>query len=274
MKILVFTDLDGTLLNQDDYSFQEALPAIEWLKRRDVPLMLVSSKTADEMFVIRKALGNTYPFVCENGGLIVIPVGTIEAGMPTDDGETMIEGYRCYRHGESRENILKMLLAYRSAYRFHGFADMTARDIATYTGLDAADAELANKRAASEPIVWQDTEAKLTEFSEQLSRHHLKIVRGGRFHHVMGECDKGDAVRLLIDRYRRHYGEETYSIALGDSPNDLDMLKSVNVPVIIPRLNGECLSDPALKDPVVAPLPGAKGWNDAVSRIMRRLDQQ
>lgn len=270
MKILVFTDLDGTLLNQDDYSFQDALPAIELLKSRDVPLMLVSSKTADEMVVIRKALGNTYPFVCENGGLIVMPINTIEAGMPASGCET-IEGHRCYRRGESRKNILKILHAYRPAYRFHGFADMTVQDIATYTGLDAAGAELANKRVVSEPIVWQDTGVKLAEFSAQLSRHRLKIIRGGRFHHVMGECDKGDAVRLLVDRYRQHYGEEVYSIALGDSPNDLDMLKSVNVPVIIPRLDGECLNDPVLNEPVIAPLPGARGWNDAVSRIIKRL---
>lgn len=273
VKILVFTDLDGTLLNQDDYSFQDALPAIEFLKSRDVPLMLVSSKTADEMVVIRKALGNTYPFVCENGGLIVIPVNTIEAGMPASGCET-IEGHCCYRYGESRENILKILQAYRPAYRFQGFTDMSTQDIATYTGLDFADAGRANKRAVSEPVVWQDTEAKLSEFSAQLSHHSLKIIRGGRFYHVMGECDKGDAVRLLIDRYRRYYGEEIYSIALGDSPNDLDMLKSVNVPVIIPRQDGECLNDSALNDPVVAPLPGARGWNDAVSRILKRLGQQ
>jgi mannosyl-3-phosphoglycerate phosphatase len=270
VKVLVFTDLDGTLLNQDDYSFQDALPAIELLKSHAVPLLLVSSKTADEMFVLRKELGNVYPFVCENGGLVVIPDNTI-AHMSEGPYE-IVEGHRCYRRGESRSNILTILGEYRHAYRFSGLADMSVQDIAAYTGLDSVSAELANKRAASEPVVWRDTGAKLTEFSERLARHNLKIVRGGRFHHVMGECDKGDIVRLLIELYRRHYGEPVYSIALGDSPNDLDMLKSVNVPVVIPHPDGKCLSDPTLNDPVVAPYPGARGWNDAVSRIMKRMD--
>ncbi len=42
---LVFTDLDGTLLNHDDYSWEAARPALEELQRQSIPLILVSSKT-------------------------------------------------------------------------------------------------------------------------------------------------------------------------------------------------------------------------------------
>lgn len=272
MNILVFTDLDGTLLNKDDYSFQDALPAVELLRKHDIPLILVSSKTADELFVVREKLGNVYPFVCENGSLVVVPPQAVSESVPAAENYEMRNGYRYCCRGESRETILKALQQLRPEYDFFGFADMTVKDIAAYTGLDPDAAELANKRAASEPIVWRDTEEKLAEFSKQLSRRHLKIVKGGRFYHVMGGCDKSDAVRLLLGLYQRHYGgEPVYSIALGDSPNDLDMLKSVNVPVVIPQMDGECLQDSALKDAVFAPYPGARGWNDAVNRVMRNF---
>lgn len=271
MKILVYTDLDGTLLNQDDYSYQEALPAIGLLKKFDVPLILVSSKTCDEILVLQKELGNVYPFVCENGALIAIPPRTLQgAGMPLLPCD-IVDGHRCYRCGESRETILKVLRALRSEYRFFGFSDIGTEDIAHYTGLDPTLAELANKRVASEPIVWRDAEENLMKFSRELSNHNLKVIKGGRFYHVMGQCGKGGAVCLLSELYQRDYGGSVYSIALGDSPNDLDMLKNVNLPIVIPRVDGTCLEDPGLNNPVFAPFPGARGWNNAVSGIMEKL---
>jgi mannosyl-3-phosphoglycerate phosphatase len=271
VNVLIFTDLDGTLLNEDDYSFQEALPAIELLKTYDIPVMLVSSKTCDEIFVLRKQLDNGYPFVCENGALIVVPPRMFETVDMAAMHCEIINDHRCYRCGESREDILKTLSPIRSEYRFSGFSDMSQEDIIHYTGLGPALAGLANRRLASEPIVWGDTEENFLKFSRELSDLDLRVVKGGRFYHVMGKCDKGAAVRLLSELYQRHYGDSVYCIALGDSPNDLDMLKNVNLPVILPRKDGTYLEDPALNRPVIAPFPGARGWNDAISRIMEKL---
>jgi mannosyl-3-phosphoglycerate phosphatase len=263
--------LDGTLLNHDDYSFQEALPAIGLLKKLDIPLMPVSSKTLDEMLILQKELDYICPFVCENGALIVIPPGVLKDAGLVSLSVRMVGDHRCYHYGEGREDVLKKLQVLRPLYKFLGFSDMVMEDIARYTGLPPALAELANKRIASEPLVWLDTEDKLGEFSRELSNQNLKVVKGGRFYHVMGECDKGFAVGLLSELYRRHYGKPVYTIALGDSPNDLDMLKNVNLPIIVPRVDGTCLQDPALNKPVIAPFPGARGWNDAISQVMEEL---
>ena len=37
--LLVFTDLDGTLLEYETYSFERALPAIRALKEKNIPLI-------------------------------------------------------------------------------------------------------------------------------------------------------------------------------------------------------------------------------------------
>ena len=47
---------------------------MEELKRRGIPLILVSSKTRDEIEVIRQALVNHAPFIVENGGGIFFPL--------------------------------------------------------------------------------------------------------------------------------------------------------------------------------------------------------
>lgn len=39
-KLIVFTDLDGTLLDHDNYSWQEAKPALDRLKLKHGPVII------------------------------------------------------------------------------------------------------------------------------------------------------------------------------------------------------------------------------------------
>ena len=38
-KVLIFTDLDGSLLDRETYSFEPALPALRFIKERKIPLI-------------------------------------------------------------------------------------------------------------------------------------------------------------------------------------------------------------------------------------------
>ncbi|UZJ46134.1 HAD-IIB family hydrolase [Marinimicrobium sp. C6131] len=268
--MVVFTDLDGTLLNHDDYDWSAAKPALAALKKRRIPLILVSSKTDVEMLELRRALGNTDPLVCENGSLLLIPEDLLEALGVSADPRSISGGYHYEYRGLPREQILTLLNDVKTDYRFTGFAWMTDDDIAQHTGLTLEAAHLASLRKASEPIVWRDTPEALEAFTERLTRHKLRVVKGGRFYHVMGQCDKGDAVRYLQKCYEHHFGAVPFSIALGDSPNDLDMLNAVDAPAIIPHSDGSRLKDPALKRAFVAPEEGAAGWNTAVLTLIDR----
>lgn len=63
----VFTDLDGTLLDHETYSWEAARPALERLELSGIPWILVTSKTRAEVELWRKQLGNRHPFIIENG---------------------------------------------------------------------------------------------------------------------------------------------------------------------------------------------------------------
>ena len=73
MKKVIFTDLDGTLLDYDTYSFEEAVPAIKEAEDKKVPIVICTSKTRAEIEYWREKIGNNHPFVSENGGGIFIP---------------------------------------------------------------------------------------------------------------------------------------------------------------------------------------------------------
>mgnify|MGYP002626636661 CR=1 FL=1 len=79
-RLLIFTDVDGCLLNKADYRYDAALPALERLRRLQVPLILCSSKTAAELSELHRELDlGEAPFIPENGGAIVRPANPVRA---------------------------------------------------------------------------------------------------------------------------------------------------------------------------------------------------
>ena len=54
MKNIIFTDLDGTFLNHDNYSFQESQEALEKIEQQRIPLIFTTSKTKIEVEIFGK----------------------------------------------------------------------------------------------------------------------------------------------------------------------------------------------------------------------------
>lgn len=71
--MFVITDLDGTLLDHETYSWAEASEAKEMLASRHIPLVMCSSKTVSEIQTFRASLEINYPFIVENGGAVYLP---------------------------------------------------------------------------------------------------------------------------------------------------------------------------------------------------------
>lgn len=65
-KLLVFTDLDGTVLDHYSYSHALAEPMLRVFMRENIPVIPVSSKTRAELEPLRVALENRHPFIVEN----------------------------------------------------------------------------------------------------------------------------------------------------------------------------------------------------------------
>ena len=72
METVIFTDLDGTLLDEN-YSYEKAVPALKLVKKKNIPVIICTSKTGKETEEYRKKIGNEDPFIVEGGAAIVIP---------------------------------------------------------------------------------------------------------------------------------------------------------------------------------------------------------
>ncbi len=268
MNLVVFTDLDGTLLDHDTYDWAPASEALDACRRRGVPVILVSSKTRAEMEVLRAALDLPWPVVSENGGGIAFPEGAPLA--PPPEAEPA-EGGRILRLGAAYATVVRALRAIRRDLGrpdLRGFSDMDVHEIARRTGLDLESAERAAAREYDEPLVTdRDPAEDLAPLAEAARARGLQATAGGRFLHLFGGCDKGEAVRRLLDRLRaRHPGLR--SAALGDGPNDRPMLEQVDVPVLVPGSGPLPVDRHALPGLRIARAPGPAGWNRAVLDLL------
>lgn len=262
---VVFSDLDGTLLDHGTYSFEPARPALEALAEAGIPLVLCTSKTRAETERWRAALGNAHPFIVENGGAAYVPKGYFPSGTDFDGHEA---GYGVVAFGRPYAELRRALEAIRVAtgLPLRGFGDMTVGEIADRCGFPVGDAALAAERGFDEPFVGADA-ADLARVVREAGALGLRVVTGGRFHHLVGGSDKGRAVRALRDLYAGSRGR-VRTMGLGDSPNDEPMLRAVDVPVLVRRPGGGTIDALGLPGLVVAPYAGPEGWREAVLGIL------
>ncbi len=265
--LLFFSDLDGTLLDRETYDWSPARPALNELARHRLPLILNSSKTMAEIRDLREELGNEHPYIVENGAAAVIPAGYFESGQGSGEGEDEVLHF-----AQPRSEILAVLAELREqGFRFSGFNDMSDEEVAEHSGLSLASAAKARQRIATEPLVWHSSELDVPAFHQALEQRGLHLMRGGRFHHVMGSFDKADAMRALVKRYQaRDPRARLQTVALGDSPNDRRMLEAADIAVVI--RGSEPLTLSGDHKVMYSDLTGPAGWNETVLTILAGKD--
>ncbi len=268
-RVIIFSDLDGTLLDHRSYSFEPARPALRLLREKRIPLIICSSKTRAEIEPIRLELVNSDPFISENGGAVFIPEGYFNQEFPSAKKES---AYFIMEFGTPYLRIREVIseLQERLPGQIRAFGDMTIDELIELTGLSRWQAALSRKREYDEPFVLTDT-SSLESIKEAAEAAGLKITQGGRFFHLTGDNDKGKAVRLLRTIYAKADGRSLKTIGLGDSLNDLPLLENVDFPVLVQKPGGRHDPSIRLSHLIRAPGEGPDGWRAAVLDLLGRL---
>jgi mannosyl-3-phosphoglycerate phosphatase len=226
---ILFTDLDGTLLDHYTYRPDPALPALRRLRQAGVLVLPATAKTLAEVRQIGAELDLTDGAIVENGAAVALP-----PGFPLSAGEPEVATVL----GLPYEMVRGMLAeaAAEAGARVRGYGDMTVDEVAAETGLSPAEAARARSRQWSETFLV--TSGDPVAVGAALERRGLRAVRGARFLTAMGDHDKGEAARLVLDRLRRH-GREVRSWAVGDAANDTELLAAVDHPMLVRAGRGD-----------------------------------
>jgi mannosyl-3-phosphoglycerate phosphatase len=274
-NLIVYTDLDGTLLDSTTYSYQAAIPALAELREQDVPLILVSSKTRAEMEPLRQRLDNRDPFIVENGGAVFVPHGLFE--FPLERVRTK-SPYQVIELGLPYHMLREVLKQIEEAVEtpIHGFGDMPVEAIMEITGLPYADAALAKQREYDEPYLLQGPQTIVEEVCRQIVTRGLRWTKGGRLFHLMGENNKGEAASVLLRCYQRQqrirgHMERIETAGIGDSINDAPLLAMVDYPILVQKPDGSYDPDIQLPGMIRAPGIGPVGWNEAVLELLAQV---
>ncbi|HEY6367932.1 MAG TPA: HAD-IIB family hydrolase [Candidatus Binatia bacterium] len=265
-RLIVITDLDGTLLDQRTYSYELSLPAVSRLQASRIPIVLCSTKTSAEMLPLWHDLGLKDPFICESGGAIYFPRDYLKAHV---SGLKTTGPFEVLKLGT---DVLRLRAALAEAAAecrvgLRSFGQMNVDEIAALTGLTGEQSFRAGQRQYDEPFLVRSGDVE--NLSAVLRRQGLTVTRGDRFYHLTGGPSKRDAVVSLLDLHRRHYGE-TVAIGLGNSANDWPMLSVVERPVLVKNPDGRWDTTVVEHMPDVERTEGVgpQGWREAIDRIL------
>lgn len=254
-NLIVFSDLDGTLLDHETYSYAEAGDALALLRERRIPLILASSKTAAEILPLRERLGFQHcEAIVENGAGLLAP------GNPGRNAAT------------DYEQILDLLSDLPKDLRagFTGFSEWSAQEVANRTGLSVQNSELAKQRCFSEPGLWSGDDQRFEAFSQHLGEKGLLVQQGGRFISLSFGGNKASQMLEIQKRYHTT-DQRAYSIALGDAGNDIAMLEAADLGVIIPNPDHKGiprLAREADGSIIRAVASGPTGWNETIKTLL------
>ncbi|MEM7291162.1 MAG: HAD-IIB family hydrolase [Pseudomonadota bacterium] len=253
--LLIVSDLDGTLLDHETYSYAPAIPALERIKETGFPLILASSKTAAEIVPLREELGFGHcEAIVENGAGVLQPGNEIEP----DDSP----------YHDLLSKLDKLPKALRRQYT--GFSQLSIDQVADMTGLTTKQASLAKRRCYSEPGIWDGDDHQFEELCTAVADIGLTQQRGGRFITLSFGWSKQDRISEIAEKYSDHQ-RKAFVVALGDAPNDIEMLTAADLGIVIPNPANEGIAQKiqsACEKIVCAPEKGPSGWNQSILAIL------
>jgi mannosyl-3-phosphoglycerate phosphatase len=272
---LIFTALEGALVDPRTDSFAGAEEALSELERRKIPVILLSSRTREEIEPIRKKLGHSHPFVTESGGGIFFPDGYFSLRIP---GSVRTARYLSIALGRPYAEVCEALdeIAEQCAVGVAGFHHMSLREIVDNTGLPRRRAELARAREFDEPFYFTSTDEKaIARFVETARLRGFDARRGAVFWHLSAGCDAPRVVRTLTQLFRDATHIKLSLVGIGGGTEDLPWLRAVDHAVLLPssheaadptELPGE--NPGRAKAITKGENPGASGWNKAILNII------
>lgn len=236
-KLVIFTDLDLCLLD-NTYSYSQALESLNLLKKHNIPLVFVSSKTKAELQKINRSFPLNCSFIYENGGGAIVNSQEISFGTPYS----------------SLVQKLKSCAAINKI-TIEGFHEMSVERIREATGLSHDCAQLAKLREFDEPFLIHSS-FDIEKFKNSILKENLTLTQGDAFYHIKGAFNKATPLPYFREQF-----PTSLFVGLGSAQNDKEFLEKMDLALLMPSCpfklsHGKLISQ------------GPEGWNQAILELI------
>ena len=261
-KILIFTDLDGSLLDKETFKFDVIKDYFKELVRNGIIIIPNSSKTEAELLDFNEQNNLDLSFITENGSSIH-GLNKIHQNLP----DKIIMS----RTIDEIRNIYKTNISLDFKNKTTHILELEIEVQQKILGLPLDKIKLAIKRDHSLPIKFNGTEIEKKEFTKILKNSGLTIQTGGRIMNVCDNVNKSIAMSKALQLIRKQLDDEIITIGVGDNENDIEMIKQTDYPCLVKNDNFDSSLiniDNLIKSSEPSPL----GWADVIKTAIQKIE--
>ena len=259
-SLIIFTDLDGSLLHRDNFKFDEIKDYIKNLIDNGVIIIPNTSKTEKEIEEFIKELGKELPYISENGSSIH-GLNLINANFPNKiilsrDKEELIKIF----NSKVPDNL-------KAKCKF--ISEMNSKQQNNIFGLQGNNLKNALNRKYTIPFLFEGDNLEKNKLLKILKSSSLTMQEGGRVLNLGDKTDKVKSMNQVLKIYRK-VENKIKVIGVGDNFNDLDMLRNCDIPCLV--FNDQFKQDQInINNLIFSNKPSPEGWADVIKTALVKL---
>ena len=262
-KILIFTDLDGSLLHRDTFKFEEIKDYIKKLISKGIFIIPNTSKTEKEILEFNKELGSSLPYICENGAAIK-SLDLLNSNLP----KKLILS----REKENLIQIFEMAVPIELQNKCKWLSEMDIKKQSIILGLEKEKIKMALERKYTIPFIFEGSKNEKKQLSKMIKKKGLALQEGGRVINLTDKVNKAKALQVFVRFFKKNY-KNVKTIAVGDNYNDLDMLKVSDFPCLV--FNDKfTLDEIPINNLISTNKPSPEGWADVIKMALVKINKK
>ena len=260
-KILIFTDLDGSLLHRDTFKFDKIKEYLKKLISKGIFIIPNTSKTEKEILEFNTELGTSLPYISENGAAIN-GLDLLNTNLPK---ELILS-----REKNNLIKIFENLVPENLQNKCKWLCEMNKTKQSLIFGLEDEKLKMALNRKYTIPFIFEGNKSEKKELSKIIKSKRLALQEGGRVINLTDKVNKAKALQVFV-RFFKKNNKNVKTIAVGDNYNDLDMLKISDFPCLV--FNDKFTLDKIHIDNLITTnKPSPEGWADVIKTALVKLN--
>jgi mannosyl-3-phosphoglycerate phosphatase family protein len=261
-KVLIFTDLDGSLLHRDTFKFDEVKDYLKQLISKGIFIIPNTSKTEKEIIDFNDELGTSLPYICENGAAIN-GLDLLNSNLPK---ELILS--------REKDNLIKIFeksVPENLQIKCKWLSEMDKKKQSKIFGLEDEKLKMALNRKYTIPFIFEGNKNEKNELSKIVKIKGLALQEGGRVINLTDKVNKAKALQVFV-RFFKKNNKNVKTIAVGDNYNDLDMLKVSDFPCLV--FNDKFTLDQIpINDLISTNKPSPEGWADVIKMALVKINK-